>query len=215
VHYTLQNTTGSTRTFEHRVENSLCPTLLEAMDGGRESLKYWNGTDTSSVIGPSDIGVINVVSGARIEFAFSSQPEGLSGGTDVFALRFDPVYTYELAPGASRSYSFTMTRARDTATGGEGMPALRRDLHLNYPNPFNPSTVVSFTVPEKEKVSVRVYDVSGRFVRTLTDKTFDPGTHSITWDGTNEGGRHVGSGVYFCRMDAAGFSKTRKLVLIR
>ncbi len=215
VHYTLQNTSGSTRTFEHRVENSLCPTLLEAMDGGRESLKYWNGTDTSSVIRSADIGVINVVSGARIEFAFSPQPEGLSGGSDVFALRFDPVYTYELAPGASRSYSFTMTRARDTATGGEGMPALRMDLHLNYPNPFNPSTVVSFTVPKKEKVSVRVYDVSGRFVRTLTDKTFDAGKHSITWDGTNEGGRHVGSGVYFCRMDAAGFSKTRKLVLIR
>jgi flagellar hook assembly protein FlgD len=95
------------------------------------------------------------------------------------------------------------------------MPALRRDLHLNYPNPFNPSTVVSFTVPEKEKVSIRVYDVSGRFVRTLADRTFEPGMHSVTWDGTNDGGRHVGSGVYFCRMDAAGFSKTRKLVLIR
>jgi flagellar hook assembly protein FlgD len=215
VRYTMQNTTGTTRSFAHRVENSLCPTLLEAMDGGRESLKYWNGADTSSVIGPSDIGVMNMVSGTTVQFAFSPQPDELSGGTDVFALSYDPVYTYDLGPGESKSYSFTMTRTRDTATGGEAMPALRRDLHLNYPNPFNPSTVVSFTVPEKEKVSIRVYDVSGRFVRTLADRTFEPGMHSVTWDGTNDGGRHVGSGVYFCRMDAAGFSKTRKLVLIR
>ncbi len=216
VRYTMQNTSGTTRSFEHRIENSLCPTLLEAMDGGREALKYWNGSDTSSVIGPSDIGVMNVISSATVQFAFSPQPDGLSGGIDVFALRYDPVYVYELGSGESKSYSFEMTRTRDISTGGgPGTPVLRRDLHRNYPNPFNPSTVVSFTVPKWEKVEVRVYDVSGRFVRTLADGTFEPGTHSISWDGTNEGGRDVGSGVYFCRMKAAGFSKTRKLVLIR
>ena len=216
VRYTIQNTTGTTRSFEHRVGNSLCPTLLEAMDGGRGSLKYWDGVDTSSVIGPAAVGVINVISGASVEFSFSPLPDGLSGGTDVFALRYDPVYSYDLGPGESKTYSFEITRNRDVATSdGSGTPALRRDLHLNYPNPFNPSTIVSFTIPKRESVEVRIYDVSGRLVRTLADGTYEAGTHFLPWDGTNEGGRSVGSGVYFCRMNAAGFSKTRKLVLIR
>jgi hypothetical protein len=89
-------------------------------------------------------------------------------------------------------------------------------LDQNYPNPFNPATRVRYEVPAPgTTVSLRIYDVTGRMVRTLEDGFVGPGLHVTHWDGTNEIGERVGSGVYFCRLAAPGVSRTRKMVLLR
>jgi hypothetical protein len=88
--------------------------------------------------------------------------------------------------------------------------------HANYPNPFNPFTVISFELPTKSEVSVIVYDVSGRVVRRLlTNELMGVGMHKISWDGTNERGDDVSSGVYFYKLEANGLSETNSMVLVK
>jgi hypothetical protein len=88
-------------------------------------------------------------------------------------------------------------------------------LEQNYPNPFNPHTTIRFSVPAKRFVTLRVYDVAGRRVTTLARKDFGPGTHTLTWDGTDHRGVGVSSGIYFYKIIAGGDTSTRKMLLLR
>ena len=88
-------------------------------------------------------------------------------------------------------------------------------LKWNYPNPFNPETIITFSLNKEEPVSIIVYDIRGRRVKTLVDKDqFTAGEHRIIWDGTNERGEAVASGIYFYKMQTEGFSSVRKMSLI-
>jgi hypothetical protein len=89
-------------------------------------------------------------------------------------------------------------------------------LDQNYPNPFNPETRIQFSLPKAERVDLSVYDVHGRLVKELTDfQEFSAGTYSIEWNGRDEDGLKVASGVYFARMQAGTFSTTKKMSLIK
>jgi hypothetical protein len=89
-------------------------------------------------------------------------------------------------------------------------------LYPNVPNPFNPTTFIRYDVPESgAKVSIRIYDVIGRLVKTLVEGVQTVGSKSVTWDGRDNGGRAVASGVYFYRLDAPGYTKTHKMVLMK
>lgn len=89
-------------------------------------------------------------------------------------------------------------------------------LHPNVPNPFNPTTLVRYDVPEGGgEMSIRIYDVSGRLVKTLVEGLQPAGSKSATWDGRDERGQNVSSGVYFYRMSAGNFAQTRKMVLLK
>jgi hypothetical protein len=88
-------------------------------------------------------------------------------------------------------------------------------LYQNVPNPFNPSTMIRYDVPEAGQVRIRVFDVSGRPVRTLIDRVEPRGGGATVWDGGDDDGQLVPSGVYFYRMEAPGFTETRKAVLLR
>jgi hypothetical protein len=91
-------------------------------------------------------------------------------------------------------------------------------LGQNAPNPFNPQTRITYTVPEGTggaPVSLRIYDVAGRLVRTLVDTVQRPGIHVLGWDGTNERGSRVSSGVYFYRLRCRGEAQTKKMILLK
>jgi hypothetical protein len=83
------------------------------------------------------------------------------------------------------------------------------------PNPFNPETTISFSVPGRSFVTMRIYDVAGRLVRTLANEEFPAGDHKRDWDGRNDVGQSVASGVYFLRLVANNSSQTKKLMLIK
>jgi photosystem II stability/assembly factor-like uncharacterized protein len=89
-------------------------------------------------------------------------------------------------------------------------------LYANYPNPFNPSTTISFQVSERGASSVQliVYDAVGRQVRSLVNQAMAPGQHDVRWDGNDESGHRVASGVYFYRMTAGSFSQCHKMLLL-
>jgi flagellar hook assembly protein FlgD len=89
-------------------------------------------------------------------------------------------------------------------------------LHGSYPNPFNPTTTILFSLAKRSKVSIAVYDIAGRLVkRLLVDEIEEAGDHRVVWDGTNEAGSRVASGVYFCMMRVEGEMSGAKLILLR
>lgn len=100
---------------------------------------------------------------------------------------------------------------------GIGGPASTPDLRIAQPvpNPFSVSARVAFHVPEPGAVSLVVYDVQGRSVRVLVRSSQPAGDHEATWDGKDEGGRQVPSGVYFLRLEQGGAIVARKIVLTR
>jgi hypothetical protein len=105
---------------------------------------------------------------------------------------------------------------RPIGTGAQEAPRYRYALEQNYPNPFNPSTTIVYQVRERSVVHLDVFDVAGRKVRTLVRATRPPGVaHRSVWDGTNDDGRRVASGVYFYRLVAGDFSRTRKMVVLK
>jgi hypothetical protein len=88
-------------------------------------------------------------------------------------------------------------------------------LYGNYPNPFNPRTRIAFALPTSEHVRLSIYDTTGRLVRTLADRSFGAGPHELPWDGTNDAGEPVGSGIYFYRLEAGARSHDDKMVLMK
>ena len=88
-------------------------------------------------------------------------------------------------------------------------------LSQNYPNPFNPITTIEFAIPEKGHVHIKIIDLLGRETRVLITGEIAAGSHRVTWNGTDNTGSPVASGVYLYTMTAEGFSEMRKLLLIR
>jgi len=101
------------------------------------------------------------------------------------------------------------------STGVDDRMPVAAVLYGAFPNPFNPETRVAFGVPSPQRVRVSVYDVAGRLVRVLADREFEAGNQFVTWDGRSGAGNAVASGVYFCRMTAAGFTGARAMVLLK
>jgi len=88
----------------------------------------------------------------------------------------------------------------------------------NYPNPFNPSTTIQYDIPQGESptpVDINIYDLRGRLVRKLVDEDKTPGRYQVHWDGRNDRGQKVSSGVYLYRIEAGDFISTRKMIMVR
>ncbi len=171
--------------------------------------------------------VVNLTSSWR---AFSVQftATGFSGTVSNARIRF------WLAPydGAGDNYfidNVVLTRISEPgAPAGSPGKSTEEDsdlpvefsLHDNYPNPFNPSTTISYSIPEDAGVSIGVYDILGRHVVQLMDDSQPMGNYSVVWKGTNSEGQAVGSGVYFYRINALGssgkvYTRLKKMVLTK
>jgi agmatine deiminase len=114
------------------------------------------------------------------------------------------------APGALYRFNTGESRVSDADT-----PSARPALAQNYPNPFNPSTTIRFHLPVRSHVSLSIYDVSGREVCRLIDGERGEGSHIVAWQGFDQEGRSVKSGVYFYSLKACGEEITRKMILIK
>ncbi|MCK5126365.1 MAG: T9SS type A sorting domain-containing protein [candidate division Zixibacteria bacterium] len=89
------------------------------------------------------------------------------------------------------------------------------NLAQNRPNPFNPSTVIEFSLPQTSHVTLEVMNILGQRIRLLTDESYPAGTHEIIWDGHDESGERSASGIYFYRISNDSFTSTRKMVLVK
>lgn len=96
------------------------------------------------------------------------------------------------------------------------------DLKQNYPNPFNSLTAIPFTVHSKQstvnnsvRINVSIYNILGQKVRTLLDQKKAPGEYRVLWDGKDESGKDVGSGIYFCKLSCGDLVSIKKMILLR
>ncbi len=110
----------------------------------------------------------------------------------------------------------------DTTDVTSGVPGMSEGGHGavlsvagNRPNPFTDLTTIRLLLPARDRATLRVYDAAGRLVRTLLDGMFDAGMHEIVWDGKDDRGRPVGSGVFFIRLDASPQHAGRKAIVLR
>jgi hypothetical protein len=94
-------------------------------------------------------------------------------------------------------------------------PGLELTLNQNHPNPFNPTTTITFTSPKSGRVTLNVYDASGKLIRTLVNEEMSAGSKDVAWNGTDNVGNRVSSGVYFYRLTAGNRTLTKKMVLLK
>jgi hypothetical protein len=101
------------------------------------------------------------------------------------------------------------------ATSGTNASLPPFELRQNYPNPFNPSTTIAFALTEAGPVRLQIYDVAGRLVRTLINGQREADFYRIEWNGLDDAGVSVASGVYFYRLEAGQHRATKRLVLLK
>ncbi|MCK4511944.1 T9SS type A sorting domain-containing protein, partial [bacterium] len=130
----------------------------------------------------------------------------------------DYIMTGETTSYGGGDYDVLLIKVGGEVTGIEDdQPILARPCVIaqNYPNPFNPSTVISYELLQVSDVSMNIYDLSGRRVKTLVSGIQAAGAHRATWDGRNDMGEAAACGVYVCRLDVRGYVQVRKMVLTR
>ncbi len=125
-------------------------------------------------------------------------------------LLLEPPFIYALGAG-----SHILKFETDLITDVDAQAYSRLVLGQNYPNPFNPSTSIAFELPARSSAVVEIFDVNGALIRKLVDETMDAGRHTVEWNGRDDGGHVVGSGVYFYRLTAAGRTQSKKMVILK
>ena len=121
----------------------------------------------------------------------------------------EPVIDIQLDP------DHWILRDLETIPTGENEIPSSNILSRNFPNPFNPSTTIRFTLKEPADITLKIFDLSGAQIYTLASGSFPAGTFHRRWRGTNDSGNNVSSGVYFYRLTAGEFTETRKMVLLK
>jgi hypothetical protein len=153
-----------------------------------------------------------------MEAADSSTVDISSG---VFTVLWDVSATDGMDTTLSENGPFAVTLDVGWFLGvdGHGVIPDQFALHQNYPNPFNPITTIRYDVPEAARVTIEVYNLLGMRVRTLVSDDHQAGYHTVRWNGLNERGVAVASGMYIYRIHADGatgsFTDIRKLVLMK
>ena len=124
----------------------------------------------------------------------------------------------DVAPGAAYRYQIGVVDPDGeffSPIVAVSVAALAQELDQNRPNPFNPSTTIRFVVPVRERVSLVVYDASGRTIRTLVDEAGVVGAHDAIWDGRDDHGIAQSSGVYFYRLQVGTHTDSKKMLLLK
>jgi len=104
----------------------------------------------------------------------------------------------------------------DILVGIAELPQIPEEYQLTaYPNPFNPTTTIRYTIPENNKVIIKIFDQSGRQVNQLVSAKQNAGEYTVQWNGRDDTGRQLASGLYFCQIRSVDFSRTFKLILLK
>jgi len=197
---------------------------LNVLEGGTsylENYKPWNGEGQSWVFAV-------VTSGLRGKVSVTLTADGtLPAGSELHVLDLEnenavplPNSTFEVElPASDAPHRFKVIIGTasyvEKERQGISLVPLTYSLDQNFPNPFNPETMIRYTLAGKSDVTLEIYNALGQRMRTLVNGTEGTGLHEVVWNGTNESGGQTASGVYFCRLRAGSFMAVRKLLLVR
>jgi len=182
-------------------------------------------------------GITATVDGVGYDYTFSAEVSWESevdvvydwdfGDGSAHSSQSGPAHTY--SGDASLTVTLTMSyldASNDNCTASVSLDMnvvsidiveIPEDYNLNaaYPNPFNPSTTITYGIPENSSVSLKIYDSSGRVVRTLVNEPKSAGWYSLQWNGTNANGNQVSTGLYFAGLQAGRYSKVIKVLYLK
>jgi hypothetical protein len=128
---------------------------------------------------------------------------------------FSEIWDHDVDYAYNSGYPYLHSISYVSVDEGQTVPASQIKLS-NYPNPFNPETTISFTLPELSEVNLTVYNIKGQQVRTLIAGTkYSQGDYQIVWDGRDDFGKAVTSGFYFYRITTSGFASTKKMMMLK
>ena len=151
-------------------------------------------------------------------FKLGELPSGPAGYTLMVSLQnyySKTIEGLELNDGDSLWLEIMLSSSVSSVDEESSGPPRSFSLHQNYPNPFNPTTTIRYSLPRESHVHLTILTVLGSLVRTLVNETQPSGYRMVKWDGNDDRGRPVSSGVYLYRLDAGGRSETRKMVYLR
>jgi hypothetical protein len=195
------------------------------------TIKYVQGFSNVSIIDFAFIPEVDTISlgdsirwtnnGAMPHTSTSDAKSLWDSGTldpgESFTFQFNTVGSYpyhcEFHPSMTGTIVVLSTDVKDETEGREKPSEFA--LSQNYPNPFNQSTKIEFTLAHSGFASLNIYDILGRKVRTLISEHLSSGYKSVLWDGKNDSGKEVASGIYFYQLRIGDFSATKKLVLLK
>jgi hypothetical protein len=141
---------------------------------------------------PKYLGTVKFLNGHQLQFIPRNNMTG----------RYNPI-PYD-------GSNYTRTGIKDA-----GIVPSSFSLGQNYPNPFNPSTAISISVSKPSKIRLEIFDLLGRRIRVLLNETLSPGTHEVRWDGLDESGKSVGSGIYICKVSDGSQSLSKKMLKVQ
>lgn len=197
------------------------------LDPNEQCDNFADGCDTRFLLsfGPFD----QILPGDSIHFAaayligenFHTDPDNgqnLPDNPDTFYAHLDFSDLVHKALIAQRLYD-SLFSAPTNVEESEHRPPKYFSLSQNYPNPFNPETKIKYRVGSRQTrltpTTLKIYNILGQLVKTLVDEAQEPGSYEVIWDGKDEEGNEVASGIYFHQLKTAEFSQTKKMVLIR
>ncbi len=193
---------------------TVVPVTLEALQAERTDA----GITIAWRAGDADEGDLFHVDRALVDA--QRQPGAFEHRVTIAASHDVETYAWTDTDGEARAYAY---RVRLVSNGVERVSrqvlveavAPRFALHANRPNPFNPRTTIAFELRQEQRARLDIYDVSGRHVSTLVNRRLEPGPHRVNWNGEDESGRAVASGVYLYRLQAGAHIATRRMLLLR
>jgi hypothetical protein len=226
--YTIANSTGGSMSFWVVAEYST-----------GESLRSNQITVTLPFLTPTNLTAHNEGPGVKLNWEFPVESHTLIGfrvhrnGSNITVPILNPdVFTYHdttIVDGEIYTYHI---RALFTAPAGmsqpsneveieavneddEIIPVFITELQGNHPNPFNPDTIINFSLANETNVKIEIFNVRGALVKTLINEVLPSGQHKATWNGTDNHGKATASGVYFYRMNTPEMSSIRRMVLLK
>ena len=141
------------------------------------------------------------------------EPKAVAKGSEAYVIWADG-----RSSGKTEILGLYAQKLNDQATSNNDLvsPSVNKlDLQQNYPNPFNPNTIISLNMPRADKLDVNVYNSKGQLVKKLFSGSVPQGKHSFNWDGTDNSGNTVSSGIYFYSASTTNSSQTRKMLLMK
>ena len=141
-----------------------------------------------------------------------------SNSFEDYDIDYDAEYFYRVSyvvDGQMSHYSNVLSVTLESMQNIEELIITSFSLNQNYPNPFNPTTEIGYSIPEDTFVSITIYDVQGRSVKSLVNQNQDAGIYLTSWNAKDEQGNSVPAGMYFCTIRAGDFTQTKKMVLLK
>ncbi|MCE5248662.1 T9SS type A sorting domain-containing protein [bacterium] len=166
------------------------------------------------VVGNGTVGLANSVFGDAVHFG-----DGILAEVTFTALK-DGAFSPDILGIKTASFvnaqfmKETVINENPAGIDGQNVPATF-NLTQNFPNPFNPTTTISFAIPEQSNVELRIYDILGRHVNTLVSGAYAPGNYAVRWNATDMYGNAVSNGVYFYTIHAGNYHATKRMLFIK